>query len=84
MNLTVRFKSTSQKIGGEKTGKYRFWSVVSLISDPTKLKEGISDTIKNAYNSVKNFINQGIYSLTKFVMGDDEIDVELNNTIDFS
>ena len=84
MKLTVRFKSTSHKIGGEKTGKYRFWSVVSLISDPTKLKEGITDTIKNAYNSVKNFINRGIYSLTKFIMGDDEIDVELNNTIDFS
>ena len=84
MKLTVRFKSTSHKIGGEKTGKYRFWSVVSLISDPTKLKEGLTDTIKNAYNSVKDFISKGIYSLTKFVMGDDEIDVELNNTIDFS
>lgn len=84
MKLTVRFKSTSHKIGGEKTGKYRFWSVVSLISDPTKLKEGMFDTIKNAVSSAKDFISRGIYSLTKFVMGDDEVDVELNNTIDFS
>jgi hypothetical protein len=84
MKLTVRFKSTSHKIGGEKTGKYRFWSVVSLISDPTKLKEGVMDSIKGVFKSVTDFINRGIYSLTKFVMGDDEVDVELNNTIDFS
>jgi hypothetical protein len=29
-DVTVRFKSTSVKKGGEKTGEYRYWSVVAL------------------------------------------------------
>jgi len=86
MKLTVRFKSSSEKLKGEKTGRYRFWSVVSLISDPTKLKEGIMDTIKSYVNKAKDFMNNGIYSLTKFVVGDSltDSDISLNNTIDFS
>jgi hypothetical protein len=31
MRLQARFKTSSRKIGGEKTGEYNFWSVVSLI-----------------------------------------------------
>jgi hypothetical protein len=86
MKLTVRFKSSSEKLKGEKTGRYRFWSVVSLISDPTKLKEGLMDTVKSYVSKIKDFIDNGIYSLTKFIMGDDlqDEDIQLNNTIDFS
>ena len=86
MKLTVRFKSTSEKLKSGKTGRYRFWSVVSLISDPSKLKEGILDTIKSVVNSVKDYISQGIASLTKFVIGDDpeDVDIKVDNTIDFS
>ncbi len=57
MKLTVRFKSSSEKLKGEKTGRYRFWSVVSLISDPTKLKEGVMDTIKSYISKVRDFID---------------------------
>ena len=86
MKLTVRFKSTSEKLKGEKTGRYRFWSVVSLISDPTKLKEGITDTIKSYINKAKEFITNGVYSLTKFIVGDslEDSDIKINNTIDFN
>ena len=86
MKLTVRFKSSSEKLKGEKTGRYRFWSVVSLISDPSKLKEGILDSIKSVVSKVKDYVSQGIASLTKFVVGDDpeDIEIDLDNTIDFS
>ena len=86
MKLTVRFKSSSEKLKGEKTGRYRFWSVVSLVSDPAKLQEGIMDTIKSYINKAKQFINKGVYSLTKFVLGDSvqDSDITFDNTIDFS
>lgn len=86
MKLTVRFKSSSEKLKGEKTGRYRFWSVVSLISDPTKLKEGIMDTIKSYISKVRDFIDNGVYSLTKFIMGDTltDDDIKIDNNIDFS
>jgi hypothetical protein len=85
MKLTVRFKSSSEKLKGEKTGRYRFWSVVSLISDPTKLKEGIMDTVKSYVSKVRDLIDNGIYSLTKFIMGDNlqDDDIQFDNTIDF-
>ena len=86
MKLTVRFKSSSEKLKGEKTGRYRFWSVVSLVSDPTKLQEAVMDTIKSYINKAKQFINKGVYSLTKFVLGDSvqDSDINFDNTIDFS
>ena len=86
MKLTVRFKSSSEKLKGEKTGRYRFWSVVSLISDPTKLKEGVMDTIKSYIYKVKDYIDNGVYSLTKFLFGDtlQDSDIEFDNTIDFN
>lgn len=31
MRLQARFKTSSRKLGGKKTGEYNFWSVVSLI-----------------------------------------------------
>jgi Tfp pilus assembly protein PilV len=86
MKLTVRFKSTSEKLKAGKTGRYRFWSVVSLISDPSKLKEGVLDTIKSVVNKVKDYVSQGIASLTRFVIGDnpEDVDITLNNDVDFS
>ncbi len=40
VRIQVRFKSTSEKLKGEKTGRYRYWSALSGIIDPTKIKEG--------------------------------------------
>jgi hypothetical protein len=33
MRLQARFKTSSRKLQGQKTGEYNFWSVVSLIVD---------------------------------------------------
>jgi len=66
MKVSVRFKSTSQKVGGKKTGKYKYWSAVGLIVDKLEedmkpisgeiLNEGIMDKLKDIYNRVKNYI----------------------------
>ena len=65
MKVSVRFKSSSQKLGGKKTGKYKYWSAVGLIIDKLDeemrpiegqiLTEGILDKLKNIYQKVKNF-----------------------------
>jgi|GEM_PF-2564499 len=39
VRIQVRFKSTSEKLKREKTGRYRYWSALSGIIDPSKLKE---------------------------------------------
>ena len=68
-NVTVRFKTTSEKAGGEKTGKYRFWSVVALIVNkmdeeftelerqaPTLSEGKIKDVLVGIYDKLKNFV----------------------------
>jgi hypothetical protein len=39
VRIQVRFKSTSEKLKTGKTGRYRYWSALSGILDPTKMKE---------------------------------------------
>ena len=39
VKIQVRFKSTSEKIKKEKTGRYRYWSALSGIIDPSKVQE---------------------------------------------
>ena len=87
MNLTVRFKSSSTKRADlkspenpkGKTGKYRFWSVVSLIFNPLKNLQ------ENLLNKTKNLLNTGIKYLTKFISpSGEDIDIEFNNKIDFT
>jgi hypothetical protein len=81
MNLTVRFKSTSEKLKGEKTGRYRFWSVVSLIVNPSKnLDENIfTDTIK----TVKNVLQTGINKIVNFLFPPEDIEVNVEDKINF-
>ena len=45
MKTSVRFKTTSVKRGGKKTGEYRYWSVIGLIVD--KMQEDIDHMINN-------------------------------------
>lgn len=66
MKVSVRFKSSSQKVGGKKTGKYKYWSAVGLIVDKLDeemspihgqiLTESVLDKLKAIYNRVKDFI----------------------------
>jgi len=67
--VTVRFKTTSVKSGGSKTGAYRFWSVVALIVNKMDeeftefekqapyLSEGkVKDVLVGIYDKLKNFV----------------------------
>ena len=91
INLTVRFKSTSTKSADlkssenpkGKTGKYRFWSVVSLIFNPSKsLQENL---LSKTVNQVKSLLNTGIEYITKFISpSNEDVDIEFNNEIDFN
>ena len=68
-NVTVRFKTTSEKHGGKKTGRYRFWSVVALIVNkmdeefselerqaPTLSEGKIKDVLIGIYDKLKGFV----------------------------
>ena len=49
MKVSVRFKTTSEKSGGVKTGRYRYWSAIGLIVD--KLTE--------SYEEIGQLLNEG-------------------------
>ena len=88
MRLQARFKTSSRKVKGLKTGEYNFWSVVSLIVDAMagekeSIDEGILDTLKSkmrgiitrVIRGVKNFVMRGVNSLMKFLGVTPEISV---------
>ena len=94
MRLQARFKTSSRKIRGVKTGEYNFWSVVSLIVDAMSgekesLDEGLLDIMKKkvkslalkVINGVKNFIFKKVSNLFKFLGAIPTISVK--NRIDF-
>lgn len=73
INVSVRFKSVSQKSKGVKTGKYSYWSVLSLITKTIKeevdrcggdvdiLTEGvITDIWKRVLSKIKEWFNKAI------------------------
>tara|TARA_R110002012_G_scaffold201081_1_gene370058 strand:- start:392 stop:1579 length:1188 start_codon:yes stop_codon:yes gene_type:complete len=75
MKLSVRFKSTSQKSMGEKTGYYRYWSVIGLIAD--NLNENLSNyaegelltegVITDILSKLKKFIKSIISKVKKYI-----------------
>ena len=80
MRLQARFKTSSRKLKGVKTGEYNFWSVVSLIVDAMETKnesldEGFLDRMKEKVKSiaskviggVKNFLTKKVSNLFKFL-----------------
>jgi hypothetical protein len=94
MNMTVRFKSTSEKTKGEKTGKYRFWSVVALLINPATIgaisslteedKQLNENVFTDTVDKVKNIFQTGIDKIVKFIVPDKEdIDINVNNDINF-
>jgi hypothetical protein len=90
VNITVRFKSTQRKLGGEKTGSYRFWSVVALIFNPSSVNEGVFDNIKDYFKSkimsAIEYFQSGLDKLLNFVVDKEDVDVEVSNKneVDFS
>ena len=87
MKLQARFKTSSRKLKGVKTGEYNFWSVVSLIVDAMgseKLTEGVLDVVKGKLKNiglkvikgVRRFIMKGVNNALKFLGAEPEIRVQ--------
>jgi hypothetical protein len=79
MKLQARFKSSSRKLKGVKTGEYNFWSVISLIVD-ARLNEEIEleeNAFKRAFAKVKGKLGKVISYVMKFVKS------KLSNTLKF-
>ena len=80
----VRFKSSSQKLSGTKTGYYRYWSVIGLTTEQIVdnefnmlqeelnqeglLEEGFFDTLKSKGREVLDRINQAITNIKNKLM----------------
>ncbi|MBJ40332.1 MAG: hypothetical protein CMD83_18070 [Gammaproteobacteria bacterium] len=76
MNLSVRFKTTSRKVGGVKTGEYKYWSVVGLVVNKMNeqledydgdLNEGIADILRSAWNKIKGWVSNLLKNVIEYV-----------------
>lgn len=95
MNLTVRFKSTQTTKAALKspenpkggTGMYRFWSVVALIVNPSRLSEENiieENIISSVVDNIKNIFSKGIDKIVKFLTpSSQEIDIDFKDEIEF-
>jgi len=98
--IECRFKSKSEKLAGEKTGKYNYWSVVGLVTK--KLQEEFEmydkiflteNIIIGIYEKLKKFIKNLFEKVLELLKGgieriidffDLDPDVNFNNQINFS
>ena len=95
MKVQVRFKTSSRKLKGQKTGEYNFWSVVSLIVDAMSentdhegksLNENIFRAIKNkALSLVKRIIKRIRRSVSSFLkfLSPEKPNITINNKVKF-
>ena len=82
MRLQARFKTSSRKVKGVKTGEYNYWSVVSLIvnSMSEELESGekemlieinilnkVKSFVSKTWSKVTNFFKKGLRQLTSFL-----------------
>lgn len=82
MKLQARFKTSSRKIKGQKTGEYNFWSVISLIVDSMQDSEELNESIElqelkllrvirgwvtKTWRKVTTFFKGGIMKLKTFL-----------------
>lgn len=71
MKLQARFKTSSRKLKGVKTGEYNFWSVISLIVD-AKLKEEVEleeGMFRNVIGRIKGKFGQALKKAKSFISG---------------
>ena len=84
MRLQARFKTSSRKLKGVKTGEYNFWSVVSLIVDAmgaSSVNEGVFDAVKGKLkkvglkilSGVKSFLTRSVSNVFRFLGAEPEI-----------
>ena len=93
MRLQARFKTSSRKIKGVKTGEYNYWSVVSLIvnSMSEELESGekemlieinilnkIKSFVSKTWSKVTNFFKKGLKQLTSFLGAIPDIRIKRN------
>lgn len=98
MKLQARFKTSSKKLKGVKTGEYNYWSVVSLIvnsldEETTKINplvENISGAFKRAFAKVKGlgrkmktFIGNKVSNLVNFLDLKNYLNLSHKNKIRF-
>ena len=87
MKLQARFKTSSRKLKGVKTGEYNFWSVVSLIVNARgsdSLQESVFSAAKGKLKriglkilkGVKSFMMRGVTNLMKFLGAEPQIKVQ--------
>ena len=95
MKVQVRFKTSSRKLKGVKTGEYNFWSVISLIvnamsegSHPTNemINENIFNKIKNrvkgVYKNILSKVKKSVLNLISFLTPE-KPDVRVNTKVKF-
>lgn len=71
MKLQARFKTSSRKLKGVKTGEYNFWSVISLIVD-AKLKEEVEldeGIFSNVLTRLKGKLGKAIKGIRGYISG---------------
>tara|TARA_B100000161_G_scaffold11784_1_gene7274 strand:+ start:1986 stop:3047 length:1062 start_codon:yes stop_codon:yes gene_type:complete len=93
MRLQARFKTSSRKVKGVKTGEYNYWSVVSLIvnSMSEELESGekemlieinilnkVKSFVSKTWSKVTNFFKKGLRQLTSFLGAIPDIRVKRN------
>ena len=73
MKLQARFKTSSRKIKGQKTGEYNFWSVISLIvdsmQDTEELKESIELHELKLLRVIRGWVTRTWRKVTRFFKG---------------
>lgn len=95
MKVQVRFKTSSRKLKGQKTGEYNFWSVVSLIVNAmsedvemngNQLNENVLRRMKaKALGVVKRIIKAVSKNIMKFIrfITPEKPDVSVNTKVKF-
>jgi hypothetical protein len=90
MRLQARFKTSSRKLKGVKTGEYNFWSVISLIVDSmqdseelqeAKLVNVIRNWMNKTWRNVTSYFKKGISQLKTFLGL--EVDVRVKDKVKF-
>jgi hypothetical protein len=100
MKLQARFKTSSKKIKGQKTGEYNFWSVISLIVNAMDESFYIDGNVLTEANilvkmltSVKSFLSKTWKNVTTFFKSSAtnlmkflgaEINIKANDYVDFN
>ena len=73
MKLQARFKTSSRKLKGVKTGEYNFWSVISLIvesmQDSEELKESIELQELKLLQAIRGWVTRTWRAVTTFFKG---------------